>query len=462
MAVAGRRKDRVLVVDDDEGIRVALRRFLGTKGYEATEAGTAAEAEAALLRTAPDLVLLDLCLPDGDGVELIPSLRSACPGVAVVVLTGHGSVEVAVEAIKAGAEQFLTKPVDMEALLLVVERVLLGQRSERRELASRSREAPRASLGPGLEQLTADAEPIRDAEVPVLILGETGVGKGVLARWLHETGPRARGPFVDLNCAGISRELLDAELFGHEPGAFTGAVKAKPGLLEVAHGGTVFLDEIGDMDPAIQARLLKVLEEKRFRRLGDVRDRAVDVRLVAATHQDLARLMSEGRFRQDLYFRISAVELRVPPLRERLADLEALAASMLAAFARETGRPAPALSEAALVALRGYAWPGNLRELRNVLETAALRCHARTIEADDLRLRPAAGGPLSTAVSSEPVATLAEVERAHIERALAATGGHVGRTAKLLGISTSSLYERLRKFGIAGAGKARTGAGAPS
>ncbi|MCL4818724.1 MAG: sigma-54 dependent transcriptional regulator [Vicinamibacteria bacterium] len=444
------RRDRVLVVDDDEGVRSGLRRFLNLKGYDAIEAGTAAEAEDAVLRTAPDLVLLDLRLPDGDGGALIPGLRAACPGLAVVVLTGHGSVEVAVAAIKRGAEQFLTKPIDMEALLLVIERVLLDRRNERREQASRGRGGSRSSLGPGLESLAVEAEPIRDSDVPVLILGETGSGKGVLARWLHETGLRSKGPFVDLNCAGISRELLDAELFGHQPGAFTGAVKAKPGLLEVAHGGTVFLDEIGDMDPAIQARLLKVLEEKRFRRLGDVRDRAVDVRLIAATHQDLARLMAEGRFRRDLYFRISAVELRVPPLRERLPDLERLAASLLEAFARETGRPAPALSESVLATLRAYAWPGNVRELRNVLESAALRCRQRTIQAEDLRLRPATRS-LATSDEAGPLATLVEVERAHIEKALAASGGHVARTARLLGISTSSLYERLHRFGMAGA-----------
>jgi DNA-binding NtrC family response regulator len=453
-----RRPDTILLLDDDSGIRSALRRVLSARGYRVLEAGSVAEGERLVLHEAPDLAVVDLRLPDGDGAELIPRLRSAQPGLGVVVLTGHGSIDAAVTAIKRGADQFLTKPIDLEALLLVLERVLEDRRNQQRRLASRPRGAapqPLLGISPALQRLSLEAEQVRDTDLPVLLLGETGTGKGVLARWFHDTGPRAEKPFVDLNCAGISRELLDAELFGHEAGAFTGAVRAKQGLLEVAHGGTVFLDEIGDMDAAIQARLLKVLEEKRFRRLGDVRDRAVDIRLIAATHQDLQRLIRDGRFREDLYFRVSAVELRLSPLRERQADIAPLANAILERFAGEVGRRA-ALSEAALAALQAYHWPGNVRELRNVLETAALRSRDGEIRPDELRLR-AASLPGEEGRPATRVTTLAEVERAHIQRVLNATGGHIARAAGLLGISTSSLYERVRRLGIAPGGRLPTG-----
>lgn len=453
-----RRRDRILVVDDDDGVRSALRRALTAAGYELFEAECSAGAEAAALAHVPDLALLDLRLPDGDGIELIQRLKATQPGLAVIVLTGHGSIDTAVSAMKRGADQFLTKPVDMEALRLVMQRVLQDRRNLQRQWASRAREGePRPLIGasPAFRQFVSEVEQVLDADLPMLLLGETGTGKGLMARWLHARGPRSAGPFVDLNCAGISRELLDAELFGYEAGAFTGAVKAKPGLLEVAHGGTFFLDEIGDMDLAIQARLLKVLEEKRFRRLGDVRDRAVDVRLIAATHQDLARLMREGRFRQDLYFRVSAIELRLPALRERGEDLEPLARSILEDFAREVGRPVLELGAAALDSLRAYDWPGNVRELRNVLESAALRRRSGTLVAEDLRLRASTPAPAAMprpdeqgAEPGQPLATLAEIERAHIQRAIEVTGGHVARAARLLGISTSSMYERVRRLGL--------------
>jgi DNA-binding NtrC family response regulator len=459
--LVARRLDRILVLDDDDGIRSALGRALTARGYQVVGAASAGEGEAAVLREAPDLALVDLRLPDGNGADLIPRLRSVQPGLGVVILTGHGSIDVAVTAMKRGADQFLTKPVDLDALLIVLARVLEDRRNQQRRLASRtvgSGLPPLLGVSPALLRLAGEAEHVRDTDVPVLLRGETGTGKGVLARWLHDQGPRARGPFVDINCAGFSRELLDAELFGYEAGAFTGAVKAKQGLLEVAHGGTVFLDEIGDMDPAIQARLLKVLEEKRFRRLGDVRDRAVDIRLISATHQDLSCLMKAGRFRADLYFRVCAVELHLPPLRQRLDDIEPLACSILENFTREVGRPAPALGAAALGALQEHDWPGNIRELRNVLETAALRCGNGEVRPEDLRLRAAPAGPSVETRPAAPLVTLAEVERAHIERALAATGGHVASAARVLGISTSSLYDRVRRFGLLPGGHPRGGA----
>jgi len=282
------------------------------------------------------------------------------------------------------------------------------------------------------------------SDSPVLILGETGVGKSVLARWLHARSQRVDAAFVDLNCASLSRELLETELFGHEKGAFTGATGAKQGLLEVAHGGTLFLDEIGDVDPAVQPKLLTVLEEGRFRRLGDVRDREVDVRLVAATHQDLAAAVREKRFRGDLFFRISALPLAVPPLRERAEDIPVLARALLARIAADLGRGELSLSEEAHDALRAYSWPGNTRELRNVLERAAILGRGQVLEARDVRF-PA---PFEAPGTDDSRLTLEEVERRHIARVLDEEGGHVERAARRLGVPRSSLYERIRRLGI--------------
>jgi DNA-binding NtrC family response regulator len=455
---------RVLVVDDDEGIRLALGRCLGARGYEVVPAAGVREAEAAAAKAGADLAIVDQRLPDGTGLELLPRLRAILPHLPIVILTGHGTIDMAVQAIKDGADQFLTKPVDLEALVLLAARLTDARRNRQKQMAARPRpDALDPFLGESaaMRKLREEAEDARKADRPVLILGETGAGKGVLARWLHDSGDRAQEPFVDFNCAGLSRELLDSELFGHEAGAFTGAVKAKVGLLEVAHRGTVFLDEIGDTDPAVQARLLKVIEEQRFRRLGDVRDRVVDIRLLAATHQDLSRLMTEGRFRSDLYYRISALELRIPPLSERPEDVPVIARRILDSFAREVGRAVPGISESAMGVLQAHTWPGNVRELRNVLETAVLRNRSEQLEPEDLRLRPS-----PAEASSGALPTLAEVERRHIRRALEVSGGHVGRAAHALGVSTSSLYERIRRFGLsvatdpgAGSGRLRSAGG---
>jgi DNA-binding NtrC family response regulator len=453
------------VVDDDTGVRRALGRFLRGKGFEVIEAGGVQEAEVQASTAGPDLAIVDQLLPDGNGIDLLPRLRAVLPQMPFVILTAHGTIDMAVQAIKQGADQFLTKPIDMNALLMLLTRLLEGRRDRQKQLASRPRPDlldPFLGTSSAMRRLAAEAEEARSTDHPVLLLGETGSGKGVLARWLHERGPRAEEPLVDLNCAGMSRELLDAELFGHEVGAFTGAVKAKIGLLEVAHRGSVFLDEVGDMDVSIQSRLLKVLEEKRFRRLGDVRDRFVDIRLIAATHQDLGQLMSAGRFRQDLYYRISTLEVRIPALRERVEDIPLLARRILGSFAREISREEPAISAPALSLLQAHHWPGNLRELRNVLETALLRSRSGTLEPEDLRLQP----PRDTGMTSASLPTLAEVERCHIQRALAATDRHVARAARLLGISTSALYVKAERLGLRTSSRPRAGhdgkpAGAP-
>jgi DNA-binding NtrC family response regulator len=447
-------KDRILLVDDEAVIRFAVRDFLEGRGYAIDEADSCEAALALVRASRPDAAVVDYRLPDGTALDLLARVRAIDADLPVVVLTAHGSIDLAVRAIKEGAEQFLTKPVELASLLVVLERVLAHARTRQRHLADRSRGDrdvvdPFVGDSPVIRQLAADAHRVLASDTPVLLRGETGTGKGVVARWLHRHGRRGEEAFVDLNCAGLSRDLLESELFGHEKGAFTGAVASKPGLLEIGHRGTVFLDEIGDTDLQVQAKLLKVLEEKRFRRLGDVRDRRVDIRLLAATHRDLRALVREERFRSDLYFRISTVVLVVPPLRERRQDVPVLARTMLDRLSADLQRGRVELTPDAVVALQGYAWPGNVRELRNVLERAILLSDKAVLDARDLRFDAPLAEPGS---AGDGELTLREVERRHIERVLREEGGHVGRAARRLGIARSSLYDRMRSEGITGTG----------
>jgi DNA-binding NtrC family response regulator len=449
---------RLLLVDDDASSRFALREYFELRGFQVDEADSLRAALASFQASRPDAAVLDHSLPDGTALDLLPRLRALDPGVPLIVLTGHGSIDLAVQAVKEGAEHFFTKPVELATLAVVIERLLDQQRQRQRALAGRSRDARRAvdpflGTSGAIRRLAEEAARVQASDSPVLIQGETGTGKGVLAAWLHRQGPRAEEAFVDLNCATLSKELLESELFGHEKGAFTGAVAAKPGLLEVAHRGTLFLDEVGDMDPLVQPKLLKVLEEQRYRRVGEVRDRQVDVRLIAATHQDLAEAVREKRFRGDLFYRISTIPLAVPALRERAEDLPLLARELLDRLAGDLGRAGIEVSPAALRALQDYSWPGNVRELRNVLERAALLCRERTIDVGDLRFLGGAADPppaASAVAADDTRLTLEEVERRHIAAVLSEEGGRVEATARRLGVPRSSLYKRLRALGLAG------------
>ncbi len=451
---------RILIVDDEPGIRFGVRDFLESEGFEVDEADTAAGAERLVRESRPDAVVLDHMLPDGTALDLLPRLKEADPALPVVVLTGHATIDLAVRAVKEGADQFLAKPVELPALALMLQRLLESQREKRRQIAGRARQAretvdPFTGASPAIRALAEQARRLAASSSPILIEGETGAGKGVLARWLHRNGPRADEPFVDMNCAGLSREFLETELFGHEKGAYTGAVASKPGLLEVAHRGAVFLDEIGDLDPHVQPKLLKVLEEKRFRRLGEVRDRQVDIQLIAATHQNLHQLVEEKRFRSDLYFRISTIPLRVPPLRERPDDVPVLARLLLDGFAADLSRRGTRLSPAAERALAAYSWPGNVRELRNVLERALLLSGNDVLEPSDLRF-DGPGAARAAAVAAAPGGnedgaaslTLEELERLHIERVLRELNGRVAEASQRLGIPRSTLYQKIKKFGL--------------
>jgi DNA-binding NtrC family response regulator len=443
-------RNKVLVVDDEPGVRFGIRDFLEQQGYEIEEAQSCEDAQNLFRTSRPDIVIADYMMPDGTALDLLPRLKEIDPDTPLLVLTAHGSIDLAVRAIKEGAEQFLTKPLELPALQVILQRLLQKQRNHHKQLASKTRQVRQAvdpfiGTSPAIRALADQARKILSSESPILIRGETGSGKGVLARWLHENSPRADEAFVDLNCAGLSRELLETELFGHEKGAFTSATASKQGLFEVAHRGTIFLDEVGDVDLQIQPKLLKVLEEKRFRRVGDVRDRQVDVRLIAATHQDLGQFVREKKFRDDLYFRISTIPLSFPPLRERIEDIPTVAQYLLNKVSVDLGRGELILDEDCIRALQAYSWPGNIRELRNVIERAVLLSDQHCITIKDLHFdgHGSVGAPFL-----DSRLTLLELEKQHIERVLQEEHGKVEKAAKRLGIPRSSLYQKIKKHQI--------------
>lgn len=441
---------RILLLEDNDSIRATVQDFLEGRSYEVISCASCQQAKEAFWRTRPDAAICDYALPDGTGIEILSFIKTADTNIPVILLTAHGSIELAVEALKMGAENFLTKPVELGALHSVLERALEGRRGKQKQAAQnlrQGRESLDPFVGPSavIRKLADQCRKVAGTDRAILIQGETGTGKTVLARWLHINSPRSNEPFVDLNCASFSRELLESELFGYEKGAFTGAVASKPGLFEVAHHGSVFLDEIGDVDLQIQPKLLKVLEEKQFRRVGEVRDRFVDVRLIAATHQDLAKAVTEKKFRDDLYFRISTIPVWVPSLRERTEDIPFLAEIILLNTARELGRKDLRLAPATLERLQQYAWPGNIRELRNVLERAAILTDSEEIRPSDLAFDRSTAPPMSQFDSRM---TLLAMEKAFIETVLREEAGKVSTAATRLGVPKSSLYQKIKEYQI--------------
>lgn len=439
---------RILLVEDEPGVRHMIADFLRDSAFLVDEADSCAAAFQKFQSSQPDIALLDFQLPDGTALGLMPRLRELEPSIPIIVMTGYGSLELGAELIKGGVEQCLSKPMQLPALGVAVQKSLEHRRNQQKQIASKTIRK-RSSIDPFLGEsdairtLALEAIRVANSNCPVLLRGETGTGKGVLANWLHENSDRCEEAFVDLNCAGLSREFLESELFGHEKGAYTGAVHSKPGLLEVAHRGTLFMDEIGDIDQAVQPKLLKVLEEKRFRHLGDVRDRFVDVRLIAATHQDLVTAIAEQRFRSDLYFRVSTLQITIPPLRERVADIPLIAQDLLGGMSHELNRPKTDLSDSVVDKLKSHSWPGNIRELRNVLERAVLYSEKQVLGPDDLRFEQNA--PRSDKLYNSRL-TLAELERIHINRVLEEELGQVSAAAVRLGIPKSTLYQRIKTF----------------
>lgn len=428
----------VLVVDDDLTVRETLADFFDSLGYVTRTASTATEGRQAAAEHAPDVVLVDLRLPDASGLTLVEALRADDPELGIIVLTGHADVPTAVRAMQQGALDFLEKPVDLDTLGGAVARAAELVRLRREVSVLRARHPGDHAVTeqgeePSLERLVELAA--RNDDVPVLIVGETGTGKGFVARRIHDRSARAAQPFVEVNGASLSATFLESELFGHERGAFTDARQAKRGLLEVAGRGTLFLDEVGELATEVQPKLLKVLEDRAFRRLGGTAELRSEARVLAATNQPLAQRVQEGRFRSDLYYRLQVLTLSLPPLRERRAELTALANAFVPRGAQ--------LSAAALRAIEGYGWPGNVRELKNTLWRAALLAEGTPIEPRHLSLP-------QTRPATEPIAlaplTLAAAERHAISRALAATGGNKVRAAEVLGIARSTLLEKLKRL----------------
>ncbi len=449
--------NRILVVDDDVDLRGATRSYLEIKGFLVDEADTAKRCREYLEQNRPDVILMDYSLPDSEGLQLLRDVRASDPAIPILMMTGHATIDLAVRSVKEGAEQFLTKPFEFSVLLRVLEKILEARRFIRRELATKSqsvryRRDPFLGTSDAIRRLESSAQRIIGSDYPILIQGETGTGKGVLAEWLTKHGPRANEAFVDLNCAGLNRELLESDLFGHEKGAFTGAMTLKTGLMEVAHRGTLFLDEIGDMDLAIQPKLLKVLDESRFRRVGGVRDRTVDVQMIAATHQDMSALVANGKFRSDLYFRVSTSPLSIPSLRDRISDIPILAEWFLQQLRLDLNRSRLEFGAGVIDALKAYHWPGNIRELRNVLERAALLSVDGVISTPDLHFqltRPKAESvSAGSSLDMNSEMTLEQIERLYITFVLHREKGKVDKAAVKLGIPRSSLYVKIKQYGI--------------
>jgi DNA-binding NtrC family response regulator len=443
-------KTKILLVDDQPSVRFGLRSLLEGEGYRVLEAETGRQALPIVTENAPHLILLDLRLPDISGLDLLPQIKAIDDDVPVIVLTAHGTIETAIRALKEGAENFLTKPFDGDSLLILIAKTL-EQSGARRErlLIGLAQERVIAEYFPGKSEVMArlhrTIEKLAPSDTTVLLQGETGTGKGMVAHLMHRLGERREKPFVTINCAGLSHELLESELFGHEKGAFTGAAVSKPGLFELAHEGSLFLDEITEMEPSIQAKVLNVLEHQRFRRVGGVQEKEVNARVIVATNKTLQGEVKGGRFREDLYYRLSVMPVTLPPLRERREDVLPLGEHFIGRFNQKRNQRVVGLTPKAEALLISYNWPGNIRELRNVIERAMILCSGDRIHASDL---PFGGQETSARDNGEDFLSLDDIERLHIQTVLTATNRNMSRAAEILGVTRTTLYNKMRRFGL--------------
>jgi len=451
---------RILVVDDEKLIRSGLCQALRDAGYAADQAGSVGEAVQAVEREVPDMLLLDYKLPDGSGIDVLRAVRKASPRTPVVMITAHASIGGAVEAMKEGAYDYLGKPFEVDEVIQTVGRAL--EAAHLREEVARSREDARrdsaieniVARSKAMQEVVRLVRRIAESEAStILLLGESGVGKGLIARALHFAGPRWEKPFMNITCTALPEALLESELFGHEKGSFTDAKVQKKGLFELADGGTVFLDEIGDLSQGMQGKLLRVLEEKTFRRVGGTRDIQVSVRIVAATNKDLAREVEAGRFRGDLYFRLRVIPVEIPPLRERAEDLVPLAESFVQHFNRELRKDVQGFESTAAELMQHYAWPGNVRELRNAIERAVLLTDGQRLSPLDLpseirHPKGAADGGTGGVRLPPAGLVLEELEKDLVVQALARSRGNRTRAARLLGMNRDQIRYRIEKFGL--------------
>ena len=450
----GPAEQRILIVDDEASSRGALAEVLRDEGFSVEIAADGFKALPKLEQFEPALLLTDLRMPGMDGIELMGKARQLDPHIATIVMTGHGAIESAVEAMRQGAAHYVTKPINLDELMIVLRhmferRQLIVETARLRErLAEKHRIGNMVGSSPPMLRIYETILQVAPSRASVLIVGESGTGKELAAAAIHEHSRRASGPFVRLHCAALAESLLESELFGHEKGSFTGAMGRRDGRFQQADGGTLFLDEIGEISPAIQVKLLRFLQEREFERVGGNQTIKVDVRVVAATNRDLAQMVKDGRFREDLYYRLNVLAIEMPPLRAHASDVPLLASKFLHKYAAENGKQIHGFSPEALSALTQYAWPGNVRELENVLERAVVICRGEEIGLADLApsvTKGAAGAP--DGMPQVPGASLAELERYAILRTLEHTGGSTSRAAEILGISARTIQYRLHEYG---------------
>lgn len=446
----------ILLVDDDAAFRHVMAGELSRLGYEVTTASSGEEAIQRVAASEPEVILLDLRLPGIGGLETLRAITANAPAIEVVMLTGHGSIDTAIESIRIGAFDYVVKPCPLDELDIRIQRAL-----ERRALRQRASLLERGLTPPNLESSFIGESPefrrllnvihkVAPSDAAVLIMGETGAGKERVAKLIHARSPRSSRPFVVVECGALQENLLQSELFGHERGAFTGAERAKPGLFEVAEGGTIFLDEIGEISPTTQTTLLRVLDTSTFRHLGGTREIHVDVRILTATNRDIPVMVRQGLFREDLFYRLSTITVEVPPLRARGADVDLLAKQFVAKLNERFGSNKQ-ISEQALELLRCHNWPGNVRELLHAVEAALVLCEGSIVLPEHLPAALRNAKPIAQTNSSTTASfpsTLQEAERAHIQSALEACKGHRGNTARMLGISERNLYRKLREYDL--------------
>jgi two-component system nitrogen regulation response regulator NtrX len=440
---------RILIVDDEQGIRKSLAGLLSDEGYEASVSGDGEAALAAVREHPPELVLLDIAMPGRDGIDVLEEMRRAWPRLPVIVMSGHGTIETAVRATQLGAFDFIEKPLGAEKLLLTIRHALERSRLERenRELRAKSIRAHEilGSSAP-IQRLKEQIQVAGPTNGWVLITGENGTGKEMVAKQLHVHSKRADGPFVEVNCAAIPEELIESELFGHEKGAFTGAIAQKRGKFELANGGTIFLDEIADMSLRTQAKILRILQEHKFERVGGTDTIEVDVRVIAATNKSLEKEIQEGKFREDLYYRLNVIPFHVPPLRERREDIPVLVKAFAEEFCVDSGaRPKPVTGRS-LALLQSYAWPGNVRELRNLVERLVLMTPGPRIRAQDLPEELRSGARPAEMAGASLEDARREFERRFLLARLEENGWNVSRTAEAIGIARESLSRKMRSY----------------
>ena len=442
---------QLLIVDDELHVRESLSHWFAEDGYDVVAADSGKQALALLGRRSFDIVITDIRMPGMDGLELQHRILEVDPDLAIIVITAYASVSTAVQALKEGAYDYLAKPFDPEEMTRVVEKAWEKQRLRKENLLLKERlkgSGPRLIVGdsPDMAAVMKLVESVAPTETTVLIRGESGTGKELVARLIHTGSPRAFGPMVAVNCGALPEGILESELFGHEKGAFTGATAMRKGKLELADGGTLFLDEIGEISPKVQVELLRSLEDKKVTRLGGNHEIQVDFRIVCATNSDLEEAVSEGGFREDLFYRINVFEITIPPLRDRVGDIQPIADHYLRTFSAAMGRQVTGFSPEAEKLMRSYSWPGNVRELANAVERALVVCRGTTIDLEHLPISSHIPG--RGEIESEDRFSLVAVEDRHIRHVLDRTGFNVSETARILGIDRVTLYNKMHKYGI--------------